>query len=225
MRVELPARAFFSFRVPVAPKPQGLRVDGSLGEWGDATLLPDLRAMDGERSFAQVRLAWSAEGLYVGVHVEGKTQVVAHRQHPRSADALFVWIDTRDVRDVHRASRFCHQFVALPRGGGSDRRKATAWQLPIRRSRESAPLCSTTRLKVASKVREDGYSMELALPADVLNGYDPEESARLGFNYLVCDHELGGQTWSVPGGLPFDHDPSTWASVELTRGPAGSTEA
>ena len=215
MSVELPARAFFRYRVPISRKPSKLRVDGSLGEWDDATLLPDLRAVDGDPGFARMHLAWDEDGLYLALQVDGKTNIVSHRQHPRSADALFVWIDTRDVRDVHRAGRFCHQFAALPRGGGSDRHSATAWQLPIRRAREQAAICAPEKLKVASKVRKDGYSLELALPAAVLNGYDPSANPRLGFTYLVCDHELGGQTWSVPGGLPFDHDPSTWATVEL----------
>jgi len=105
--------------------------------------------------------------------------------------------------------------VALPRGGGKERKGATAWQIPIRRAREPAPLCDPEKLKVASRVKGDGYGLELALPAAVLNGYDPGECSRLGFTYLVCDHEHGWQTWSAPGRLPFDHNPCTWAAVEL----------
>lgn len=215
MAAELPARAFFKFRVPVSRRPAGLPLDGRLDGWDPGTRLPDLGALEGRPGFAHVHLTWDAAGLYFGVAVPGKTSVVSHRQHPRSADALFVWVDTRDVRDAHRASRYCHQFVALPRGGGSDRRQATAWQLPIRRARESAPLCSAAQVQVASDVQRDGYTMELTLPAAVLHGFAPEDNPRLGVNYLVCDHELGGQTWSVPPGLPFDYDPSTWAAVEL----------
>lgn len=215
MSVELAPRFFFRYSVPIARRPGKLRVDGSLGEWGDGTRLPDLGEMDGGSGFAEVHLAWDEEGLYVALEVGNKTNVTSHRQHPRSADAFFLWIDTRDVRDVHRASRFCHQFVALPRGGGRDRKGATAWQLSIRRAREQTPICDAEKLKVASRIREDGYGLELALPAAVLNGFDPAVCSRLGFTYLVCDHEHGWQTWSVPGRLPFDHDPSTWGAVEL----------
>ncbi len=40
-----------------------------------------------------------------------------------------------------------------PRGGGPDRKGATAWQAPIRRAREQAPICDPGKLEVASKVR------------------------------------------------------------------------
>jgi len=214
--VELPARAFFRYSVPIYRRPDRLRIDGSLGEWGEDTLLPDLGSMEGHPSFAEVRLAWDEEGLYVGLEVGGKTNVTSHRQQPHNADALFVWVDTRDVRDVHRASRFCHHFIAVPRVGGSGRKGAAAWQVPIRRAREQSPVCKPTQLKVASKVRKDGYGLELALTGGVLNGFDPGECSRLGFTYLVTDHEHGWQTWSVPGRMPFQVDPSTWATVELT---------
>lgn len=212
---ELAARAFFRFEVPITGRPQGLRIDGSLKEWGSESVLPDLGQMEGREPFAQVRLSWDAEGLYVGLNVENKTSVVSHRQHPHNAESLTLWIDTRDVRDAHRASRFCHQFVAMPRGGGAQRKAATAWQAPIRRAREATPICQPQQLKVASRCGKDGYSLELALPRSVLNGYDPEENDRLGFAYLVTDHEHGHQTWSVPGRFPFSVDPSTWAAIRL----------
>jgi hypothetical protein len=92
-------------------------------------------------------------------------------------------------------------------------RSTAAWQQPIRRAREAPPICEAKQLKVASRCRKDGYCLELALPRQVLNGFDPEENSRLGFAYLVTDHEHGEQTWSVPGRFPFH--PSTWAAVQL----------
>jgi len=218
MPAELPARAFFRYSVPIGRKPERLRVDGNLSEWPSGTLLPDLGELDGRRGFAEVRLTWDEQGLYVGLRVTNKRNVVSHRQRPRAADALFLWVATRDVRDVHRASRFCHQFVALPRGGGTDRQKATAWQSPIHRAREQAPQCEPGRLKVASAVEADSYGLELILPASVLNGFEPDECPRLGLTYLVCDHEHGWQSWTSPHHLPFDWDPSTWGTVELATG-------
>ena len=44
----------------------------------------------------------------------------------------------------------------------------------------------------------------------------PDENRRLGFAYLVTDHEHGHQTWSVPGRFPSNVDPSTWSAVKLT---------
>ena len=64
MSVELPARAFFRYRVPLSRRPARLRVDGSLGEWDDATLLPDLRAM-----FARLPLAEAIRASRPDAHV------------------------------------------------------------------------------------------------------------------------------------------------------------
>jgi hypothetical protein len=215
MQVELPGRAMFDFAVPVRPKPARLAIDGDLGDWSEALRLPDLGAIDGSPGYATVYAAWDARGLYVALDVPAKSAVTVHRQRPHTADALFLWIDTRDVRDALRASRFCHHFIALPRGSGPARRKATAWQAPIHRAREQAPQCDPSQIPIASVVRPDGYSLELALPASVLNGYDPGECSRLGFTYMITDIDHGTQLWNVPPGIPFGHDPSTWAAIEL----------
>ena len=211
--LDLPARALFDFAVPVHRKPTGLVIDGDLSDWPEASRLPDLGAIDGSPGFAAVYLTWDAKGLYVAVDVPGKTTVAGNRQRPQTADALFLWIDTRDVRDALRAGRFCHHFIALPRGAG--RTRATAWQAPIQRAREQAPIGDPSHLTVASAIRRDGYSLELALPASALNGYDPAECSRLGFTYMITDLDHGTQLWNVPSGIPFGHDPSTWAAIEL----------
>ena len=66
-------------------------------------------------------------------------------------------------------------------------------------------------------MRPRGYGLELALTGGVLNGFDPAECSRLGFTYLVTDHEHGWQTWATPGRMPFQVAPSTWATVELAQ--------
>ncbi len=215
MQVELPGRAMFDFAVPIRRRTGELVVDGNLSDWPEALRLPDLGAIEGSPGYGSVYMAWDGKGLYLAVAVPGKATVTVHRQRPGTADAFFVWIDTRDVRDALRAGRFCHQFIALPRGGGPGRRGATAWQTPIHRAREQAPICDPSQLIVASSVRRDGYSLELALPAAVLNGYDPDECSRLGFTYMITDVDYGTQFWNVPPGVPFGHDPSTWAAIEL----------
>ena len=66
---ELSARAFFRYDVPIGRRPAGLRVDGSLAEWGDDGLLPDLGQMEGREAFAEqnggIYCDWAlvAEGL------------------------------------------------------------------------------------------------------------------------------------------------------------------
>ena len=48
-------------------------------------------------------------------------------------------------------------------------------------------------------------------------GFEPAEHPRLGFTYAVIDRELGEQTFSVGRPMPYDEDPSLWATLELVR--------
>ena len=69
--------------------------------------------------WADVRAAWSEAGLAFVVRVEGKRQPPWCRAgRPEDSDGLQIWIDTRDVHNVHRAGRFCQRFIFLPGGGG-----------------------------------------------------------------------------------------------------------
>jgi len=50
-----------------------------------------------------------------------------------------------------------------------------------------------------------------------LTGFDPQEHPRLGFNYAIIDRELGVETFSAGPPLPYDEDPSLWATLEMVR--------
>src|SRR5690242_8150141 len=96
--------------------------DDRLLDLPDAARLNTFAEMDGQPTFADVRLAWNELGLGVQCTAKGKEQPpVGDADRPRSADGLTLWIDTRDARASHRASRFCHQFHFLPTGGGPDK--------------------------------------------------------------------------------------------------------
>jgi hypothetical protein len=213
----LPPLAMFDLCVPIRRRARRLTIDGTVSAWPDECRLPDLAALDGTPGFATVWMAWDEQGLYFGVDVPGKRTVSVNPKRPHKGDAFLLWIDTRDVRDAPRAGRFCHHFIALPRSGDAGRKARQAWQAPIHRAREQAPICDSRDLVVASAVRRDGYSLELAIPATALNGYDPAVCSRLGMTYMLTDVNHGTQLWNVPPHLPFAHDPSTWATIELVR--------
>ena len=83
--------------------------------------LPTLAELEGRPVWADVRAAWSEAGLALAVHVRGKKQPPWRRaSRPEDSDCLQVWIDTRDVHNVHRAGRFCHRFVFLAGGDSPD---------------------------------------------------------------------------------------------------------
>src|SRR3954464_6704243 len=84
--------------------------------------LDNLAAAEGKSNFADVRMAWNEKGLGLQVIVTGKSQPAqGDAARPRFSDGITLWIDPRDARPSHRASRFCHQFHFLAAGGVSDR--------------------------------------------------------------------------------------------------------
>jgi len=167
---------------------------------------------------ADVRAAWSEAGLAFTVLVQGKKQSPWCRTgRPEDSDGFQVWIDTRDVHNVHRASRFCHRFSFMPSGGGNRLDQPVAQWLPINRARGQPQAIEPGGLKVHSRERTDGYVLDAFIAADALTGFDPAEHPRLGFTYAVLDRELGEQTFSVGSPMPYQEDPSLWATLELVR--------
>lgn len=180
--------------------------------------IDNFAAMDGRRNFADVRIGWNELGLAVQAEVRGKEQAArGDTERPRVSDGLTVWIDTRDARTSHRASRYCHQFHFLPAAAGPDRDEPAFLQTNIHRSLHDAPLAETSAVPFRCEFVRGGYLLEAFLPAAVLNGFDPEQNPRLGFCYAVRDAELGEQVLSVGADFPYWEDPSLWSVLELIR--------
>ena len=184
----------------------------------ESARLQNFAELDGGTNFADVRLAWNELGLGVQVTVTGKHREPAgDAARPLGSDGATVWIDTRDARASHRASRYCHQFHLLPAGGGADRDEPAFVQTKINRAQQDAPLCGPGDVAFRHVKMKSGYRLELFLPAAVLTGYDPEQHPRLGVFYAVRDFEKGEQTPGADSDFPFGEDPSLWASLELVR--------
>jgi hypothetical protein len=185
-------------------------------ELDDRYRLPHFASLDGDRTFADVRAAWSRKGIAFTVRVEGKQKTLWCRESRMSeSDGLSVWIDVRATQNVHRASRFCHRFIFLPSGGGRRLDQPVADQALIERARENAGPIRPGALAVRVDKRIDGYRLDAFIPADAMTGYRPTEHPRLGFTYAVLDRELGMQTFTVGMEFPFDSDPSLWGALEL----------
>lgn len=177
--------------------------------------LTRLEGWDGKKSFADVRLAWNESGLGVQVVVRGK-QLSPASGTLRTADGLTLWLDTRDARHTHRASRFCHQFHFLPIGG-SDQDEPLFTQTKINRAIQDAPLARPSDVLFQSVTLSDGYRMEAFLSSSAISGFDPDQHPRWGIYYLVRDQELGDQFLGVGWDFPFYEDPSLWDVVELVK--------
>ncbi|MBU0718052.1 MAG: hypothetical protein KJ749_07375 [Planctomycetes bacterium] len=216
----IPNRLLFDFEFPLRYRAETPPIDGQLRGWTDAELLPKLGELDGRRDFADVWACWNEQGLSIACRVTGKSK--PPQCDPREywrGDNLRLCTDMRDARTVKRATRFCQQFHFLPAGGGRSRQDAIAGTGKLKRAREDAPPVPTERIIVASRITKDGYSLEAHIPTSCLNGFDPEEHPRIGFYYMLEDTEHGQQYLTVGDDLQWDADPSTWATVVLTKGP------
>lgn len=212
----LPERFLFRFSVPCLYRDPLWTAKGAA--LGEEYRLAGLAELEGRAMWADVRAAWSAAGLAFAVRVQRKRQAPWCRANrPEDSDGLHLLIDTRDVHNVHRAGRFCHRFIFLPRGSGRGLSEPVAQWLPIHRARAQPRAVPSGALQVRSEKRIDGYVLRALVAAEALTGFDVDEHPRLGFTYAVLDRELGEQTLGVGGPMPYQEDPSLWATLELVR--------
>jgi hypothetical protein len=180
--------------------------------------LPGLARLQEKPEFAEFRVAWNDHGLGMAVHVRGKDRPVrSEAAKYRSSDGMSIWIDSRNVRDSHRASRYCHHFYFLAAGGGDDGELPTAGQTRIHRALADASLCQPSQLKVRKSNIKSGYRLECFIPAEAINGFDVELNNQFGFFYLVRDSELGEQSLGLGPEFPYAEDPSLWQTLELLK--------
>ena len=108
----LPQTFWFRLAIP-CPRVDGLpRARGRLLDLPTSSALPDTGALAGNPSWADVRAAWNPSGLAVAVEVTGKSGPITRDPIGTSAgEGVTLWIDTRDTRTIHRATRFCHRFT------------------------------------------------------------------------------------------------------------------
>ncbi len=212
----LPKRFLFRFSAPCHYRERLWTDKGA--RLGERYRLPSFAELEGRADPADVRVAWSEEGIAFSLSVEGKKQAPWCRaSRPEDSDGLRIFLDTRDVHNVHRASRFCHHFLFLPGGGGDQGSEPIAQAMPIARAREYPRPVEAGQLYVRSEKRVNGYVLDAMVAAEALTGFDPGEHPRLGFTFALIDRELGEQTFSVGSPMPYPSDPSLWATLELVK--------
>lgn len=212
----VPHRFLFRYSFPVRYVAEIPRKRGKILDLPADCALTDLGELDSARPFAKIFAAWNEGGLGFAVEVSGKKQPpVGRLDAPEEADGLQLWIDTRNTQSIHRASRYCHHFCAMPAGAGKKGDQPIAVQIPIMRAREESTLAEPDQLTVSADRSIDGYRLEVWLPSDALYGYDPQANPLVGFSYLVRDAELGEHFLTVGRDFPIAHDPSLWSTLEL----------
>lgn len=218
MIAALPRRAFFRFELPIHYLERTPPMDGGMRKWTADYLLPPLVELEDESAFADVYAAWNEDHLIVAFDVPDRGG--APRCDPASwwkLDGLRLCVDTRDTREIKRATRFCHYFYLLPTGGGSNRKQPVVGLHRMSRAKEPPPNVDVSRIKVGVQIERRGYALEAAIPATCLNGWDPAEHPRIGFFYKVKDVHHGAQHLTVDDELGWNMDPGTWATAVLVR--------
>jgi hypothetical protein len=178
--------------------------------------LPETSRLDGKEPWADVRVAWNPQGLGVEVTAQGDLNLLDAPEQPDGLYGVRVWVDTRDTRNVSRATRFCHRFdCRLRRGKTRTGLEVDAQQRAIARAVGDAPLCRPGDFQTRAERLKGRWRLELFLPAAVLHGFDPETNRRLGFSYQVSDPERDDQFLGVGREFPVGENPSLWATLEL----------
>jgi hypothetical protein len=199
-------------------KKMPLKSRDALIDLPESCRLDNFAAMQSAKNFADVRIAWNELGLGFQATVRGKEQPLhADAAKPKLSEGVTLWIDTRDARAGHRASRTCHQFHFLPTGGGADKDEPAFVSVKIHRALQDAPLAPATAVPFRCELIKGGYRIEAFLTAAAITGFDPEEHPRLGIFYVVRDSELGEQSLSIGHEFPYGEDPSLWEVLELVK--------
>jgi len=180
--------------------------------------LPDMTSLEDSETNGSVdfRMGWNPKGLAFSVRVEGKKRRPWCRvSRPEDSDGIQICIDTRDVRNIHRATRFCHRLFILPGGSGVNQMQPTPLWLPINRAKAHPNPVPVERMQLGGQITDTMYRLDFTFPADGLTGYEPLEYNRIGFHYAIIDQDIGNRAFIV--GFPFPHseDPSIWATMEL----------
>ncbi len=211
----------FWFRLAVAcPRIEGLpRTSGKrLLDLPDICRLPQTALLDGKAPWAEVRVAWNPNGLAVAVEADGNLAALADDDRPDGLYAVQLWIDTRDTRDVSRATRFCQRFEALLTGNkGKSSLGVTVSPREIARAIASPPPADPASIAAKAERTKKGWRLELFFPAASLHGFDSETNRRLGFAYQVTDPERPDEFLGVGREFPVAENPSLWSTLELVE--------
>lgn len=214
----LPRRALLEFEIPIHYLDRMPRLDGNVARWGKKHIAPSLCQIDGVAPFADVYFAWNEEFFYAAFDVPNRT--APPRCDPNAwwkLDGVRLMIDTRDARQNKRATRYCHFFYALPTGGGKKLDEPVLGTHRMSRAKEPPPAIDLTQVRIGVHVERRRYLMELIIPGECLNGWNPAEHPRIGVFYKLKDTQLGEQHLSTTDELGWNADPSTWATGVLVR--------
>jgi hypothetical protein len=174
-------------------------------------LVPNAPFLLQEEAFAKIHMGWNEEGLYFHLECEKPFNDVFYPEFHRG-DALQLFIDTRDNKSSTILTRFCHQFLFLPK----EVEGVQALEITRFRTDDQHELCNPKDLVCESSFQKNDYSMHIFIPTQCLHGYDPNECNRIGFTF--CVYAAGGlkQHFSAHSDeFSYESFPALWSRVYL----------
>lgn len=166
------------------------------------------------------RIAWSEEGLTFQFQLRGKLRRPYCRLSDlEHSDGIEIYVDTRNTKNVHRATRYCHRFVFLPGGGGPGEKDPYGSMLKINMARGEPATMGAYQPHVECKLSSTGYRLTCHLSRQYLEGWSPSEQPEVGIFFHLRDAEMGHICLAYDKQLPVGEDPSLWPTAFLARMP------
>ncbi len=186
---------------PLSPSPF-FEVRGKVTKFDKqrARPLPNMTGLTGEGHLVDVTLAWSSLFLYF--HITSRLSL-------EEGDSIDLFIDTRDLKNSNVMTRFCHHFIITPE-------EEEGVEVTRFRGEDKHELADPKLMKIETHVKRRSYEFSVALPKEVLHGYDPREFKRLGFAYRFQKKNGEKQHFNLSSNFfNLEKHPALWASLEL----------
>ncbi|MBD3419824.1 MAG: hypothetical protein GF398_06890 [Chitinivibrionales bacterium] len=181
-------------------------IDGKLGEWEGVQPLP---APYSQLESGSVKLLWSREGLWGAAEITD-SKVFGAAERPYRTDALFTYIE-KDNAKSPRLTRFAAEYTFTPDTAiGNDRCGLRTFS---HNDDDEHP-----ELRGYWQKSSRGYTLELFIPAEILQPARMKKNTLLGFNYSVYNEGKGVEHFSID--RRFDRayrKPYYWGTIKLAR--------
>lgn len=163
-------------------------------------------------SDVQFFLGWKDEALFFKCIVQGSFH---HAEEDfRKGDSLELFLDTRDMKEKHYFTKFCHHFVFFAeKVNGFYVKEVTRFLID-----DMHPLCDSSLISTKTEIKRSSYIIEGNLSQEVLYGYDPSKFKKLGFALRLNRFEKDPiQFWIPHEEYKIEKTPSLWPSLELVN--------